>query len=168
MTHAWHCQNIVFDGVRTIEAANPDLERYYKCEGVENGLALGDTYPVPPCFLDNTDKQILAILNISPGLTADNVKCQINIFLSGNLHFHNVNAPTKLNKNKWKISIEVKLYQLKNYNKLYKIVEICFKNFILKAETYSKKILDKRLFKVIWRNESLSSIEVIYVGCLAD
>ena len=38
-----------------IEADDPDHEKYLRCEGVENGLALGDTYPVPPCFQDGTD-----------------------------------------------------------------------------------------------------------------
>ena len=48
-------KNIVFDGVRVIGADDPDHEKYLRCEGVENGLALGDTYPVPPCFQDGTD-----------------------------------------------------------------------------------------------------------------
>jgi len=46
-------KNVVFDGVRVINAENPDLESYYACEGVE-GVALGDTYPVPACFEDQT------------------------------------------------------------------------------------------------------------------
>jgi len=49
-------QNIVFDGVRVLNAANSDVERYHSCEGVGSGVALGDTYPVPPCFEDMTDK----------------------------------------------------------------------------------------------------------------
>ena len=49
-------KNIIFDGVRVIGAWNePDHKKYLRCEGVENGLALGDTYPVPPCFQDGTD-----------------------------------------------------------------------------------------------------------------
>jgi len=46
-------KNVVFDGVKVINAENPDLESYYACEGVE-GVALGDTYPVPACFEDQT------------------------------------------------------------------------------------------------------------------
>ena len=34
-----------------------DHDKYLRCEGVENGLAIGDTYPVPPCFKDETDKK---------------------------------------------------------------------------------------------------------------
>ena len=49
-------QNIVFDGVRVLNAANSDVERYHTCEGVTGGIALGDTHPVPPCFKDMTDK----------------------------------------------------------------------------------------------------------------
>ena len=33
-----------------IQADNEDVERYHTCRGVEGGVALGDTYPVPPCF----------------------------------------------------------------------------------------------------------------------
>ena len=49
-------QNITFDGVRVVGAVDHDHDRYLRCEGVEDGLALGDTYPVPPCFHDETDK----------------------------------------------------------------------------------------------------------------
>jgi len=49
-------KNIVFDGVRVLQAENEDLEKYYACKGVESGIALGDTYPVPPCFQDLTRK----------------------------------------------------------------------------------------------------------------
>ena len=47
-------KNIVFDGVRVIGASDPNLESYHSCEGVENGVAEGDTYPVPFCFDDLT------------------------------------------------------------------------------------------------------------------
>ena len=40
----------MFDGVRVLNATSPELESYHTCEGVESGVALGDTYPVPPCF----------------------------------------------------------------------------------------------------------------------
>jgi len=49
-------QNIVFDGVRVVNPANSDVEKYHSCEGVEGGIALGDTHPVPECFEDQTDK----------------------------------------------------------------------------------------------------------------
>ena len=49
-------KNIVFDGVRVVNAANADVEKYHSCEGVGTGIALGDTYPVPECFEDQTDK----------------------------------------------------------------------------------------------------------------
>jgi len=51
-------KNIIFDGVRVIEAENEEVERYHSCEGVESGYAFGDTYPVPPCFQDLTDPVI--------------------------------------------------------------------------------------------------------------
>ena len=50
-------KNIVFDGVRVLDAANPSLERYHTCEGVGSGVAMGDTYPVPECFQDMTNNQ---------------------------------------------------------------------------------------------------------------
>jgi len=50
-------KNIVFDGVRVLDAANPSLERYHTCEGVGSGVAMGDTYPVPECFQDMTNDQ---------------------------------------------------------------------------------------------------------------
>jgi len=51
-------KNIVFDGVRVLKAENSDFERYHTCKGVESGIAIGDTYPVPPCFTDLTDKSL--------------------------------------------------------------------------------------------------------------
>jgi len=52
-------KNIVFDGVRVLQAENSDVERYHTCKGVETGVAIGDTHPVPPCFKDLTDKSFL-------------------------------------------------------------------------------------------------------------
>ena len=52
-------ENVVFDGVRVVDAASEDFSRYTKCEGVSNGIAIGDTYPVPPCFEDYTDQNII-------------------------------------------------------------------------------------------------------------
>jgi len=48
-------RNITFDGVRVLNASNPTQEMYHTCKGVETGVALGDTYPVPSCFQDKTD-----------------------------------------------------------------------------------------------------------------
>ena len=48
-------KNIVFDGVKVVDAANEDMGRYHTCHGVEGGVAVGDTNPVPPCFLDQTN-----------------------------------------------------------------------------------------------------------------
>ena len=47
-------RNVVFDGVRVIGAQNETFASYYKCEGVQDAVAMGDTYPVPPCFQDQT------------------------------------------------------------------------------------------------------------------
>ena len=58
-------KNIVFDGVRVIGAVDHDHDRYLRCEGVESGLALGDTYPIPPCFQDKTDKREKMLLDYS-------------------------------------------------------------------------------------------------------
>ena len=55
----------MFDGVRVIGAVDHDHDRYLRCEGVENGLALGDTYPIPPCFQDKTDKREKMLLDYS-------------------------------------------------------------------------------------------------------
>jgi hypothetical protein len=50
-------EGIVFDNVIV---NNPGMEQwgedYYYCEGVSNGVAIGKTWPVPPCFEDRTDK----------------------------------------------------------------------------------------------------------------
>ena len=50
-------QNIVFDGVRVVEAANTAVASYHLCSGVAGGVARGDTRPVPPCFEDQTDTE---------------------------------------------------------------------------------------------------------------
>ena len=46
-------ENIVFDGVRVI-GAEGDIGNYHTCSGVMSGIAIGDTYPVPECFKDET------------------------------------------------------------------------------------------------------------------
>jgi hypothetical protein len=47
--------NITFDGVRVVNFEGmPTDSDYFKCEGVVNAIAMGDTWPVPPCFQDNT------------------------------------------------------------------------------------------------------------------
>ena len=53
--YIFYCQNIVFDGVRVLNAKDEKVGRYHTCDGVETGLALGDTSPVPPCFQDRTN-----------------------------------------------------------------------------------------------------------------
>ena len=35
-------------------------DAFYYCEGVEGGVATGATWPVPPCFDDQTDATLLA------------------------------------------------------------------------------------------------------------
>ena len=47
-------KNLIFDGVRVIGAQNETFASYYKCEGVQDAVATGDTFPVPPCFQDQT------------------------------------------------------------------------------------------------------------------
>ena len=34
-----------------------DTSAYYMCEGVEQGVATGETWPVPPCFVDRTTRR---------------------------------------------------------------------------------------------------------------
>ena len=50
-------RNVVFDGVRVVDAQDDTVASYYTCEGVEGGVATGDTDPVPPCFEDRTDRK---------------------------------------------------------------------------------------------------------------
>ena len=46
---------LVFDSVKFVNPGRtPWKGEYYKCKGVENGIATGDTFPVPPCFNDQT------------------------------------------------------------------------------------------------------------------
>eukprot|EP00041_Stephanoeca_diplocostata_P026189 m.699775 g.699775 ORF g.699775 m.699775 type:complete len:429 (-) comp22906_c0_seq19:2120-3406(-) len=46
---------VVFDGVRVISPGNkPWGDKFYACQGVSNGLAIGGTYPIPPCFTNHT------------------------------------------------------------------------------------------------------------------
>ena len=49
------CKNIIFDGVRVLNAKDDKVGQYHTCDGVQTGLALGDTNPVPPCFQDRTN-----------------------------------------------------------------------------------------------------------------
>jgi len=49
--------NVVFDGVKFVNLSkDPSEYEYFKCENVANGVAIGDTWPVPSCFADNTDR----------------------------------------------------------------------------------------------------------------
>ena len=43
-------KNILFDGVVVNDPKNRPFEKYYACDGVVNGTAIGGTQPVPPCF----------------------------------------------------------------------------------------------------------------------
>lgn len=46
---------VVFDGVRVNSPGEkPWGNKFYACEGVSNGLAIGDTYPIPPCFVNQS------------------------------------------------------------------------------------------------------------------
>ena len=47
-------ENIVFEDVVVVRK-NTKKKQYFKCEGVESGIATGKTHPVPPCFEDQTD-----------------------------------------------------------------------------------------------------------------
>lgn len=47
--------NITFDGVRVLGAQSDQRASYHTCTGVASGVALGDTFPVPPCFEDKTN-----------------------------------------------------------------------------------------------------------------
>ena len=49
-------RNVVFDGVRFEDPpANGAFgSKYFHCEGVEGGIAKGGTWPVPPCFTNET------------------------------------------------------------------------------------------------------------------
>lgn len=55
-------ENIVFeDVVFNSPGDKPWGEDFYACEGVASGVALGNTWPVPPCFEDRTTRTINAI-----------------------------------------------------------------------------------------------------------
>ena len=48
--------NVVFEDVRVVNpGSEPWGEDYYDCQGVVGGVAKGSTWPVPPCFEDQTD-----------------------------------------------------------------------------------------------------------------
>jgi len=51
-------QGVTFDNVRVIDASSRWLGggvAYHTCENVNGGIAKGNTWPVPSCFLDETD-----------------------------------------------------------------------------------------------------------------
>jgi hypothetical protein len=53
-TETMPMKNVTFDNVKfTNPGKKPFGSDYYKCENVE-GVATGDTWPVPPCFEDQT------------------------------------------------------------------------------------------------------------------
>ena len=49
-------QGLVFDGVKVTNPPSGGAwgKDYYYCRGVATGVATGDTWPVPPCFKDET------------------------------------------------------------------------------------------------------------------
>ena len=47
-------KNVVFDGVRVVDAADDVVGGYHSCRGVDGGVATGGTSPVPPCFTEQT------------------------------------------------------------------------------------------------------------------
>ena len=48
-------ENVTFEDVKVINpGSKPWGDDYYLCENVVNGVATGDTWPVPPCFKDET------------------------------------------------------------------------------------------------------------------
>ena len=50
-------ENIVFDNVVVTEPGDsPWGDDYYYCENVQDGVATGGTWPVPPCFEDRTSR----------------------------------------------------------------------------------------------------------------
>lgn len=52
-------QGVVFDNVVfNNPGEQPWGEEYYHCGGVDAGVALGSTWPVPPCFEDKTDNTL--------------------------------------------------------------------------------------------------------------
>jgi len=54
-------RNLVFDNVRFIDPPSDGAfgKKYFHCEGVESGVAKGDTWPVPPCFKDATTQLVV-------------------------------------------------------------------------------------------------------------
>jgi len=49
---------VVFDGVKVVNYTKKASDYdYYACENVKNGVATGDTWPVPSCFQDKTTKR---------------------------------------------------------------------------------------------------------------
>ena len=44
-------QNLIFDNVNVINPGDkPWGDDYYYCEGISNGIAVGNTFPIPNCF----------------------------------------------------------------------------------------------------------------------
>ena len=44
----------LFTPVQVVFKNSRSDEVYVRCEGVEHGIATGNTWPIPPCFADNT------------------------------------------------------------------------------------------------------------------
>ena len=54
---------LVFDGVTVTNPPSGGAwgTDYYYCKGVATGVAKGGTWPVPPCFKDETDRSSAAM-----------------------------------------------------------------------------------------------------------
>ena len=57
-------KGLVFDGVRVIDPPSDGAwgKKYYYCKGVSSGIAKGDTWPVPPCFEDQTNNAVESVV----------------------------------------------------------------------------------------------------------
>jgi hypothetical protein len=54
---SWPMRGVVFDNVKVNNPKTKPFPNYF-CEGVEHGIATGNTSPVPPCFKDLTSTDI--------------------------------------------------------------------------------------------------------------
>lgn len=73
-------KNVVFDSVKVVNPGQkPWGDKYYHCEGVQ-GVATGDTWPVPPCFEDRTNRA--EKLRHSAGKTGQQQKDEAAILLT--------------------------------------------------------------------------------------
>jgi len=54
-------RNVVFDNVIVNNPGKKPFGTNYFCKGVENGVATGTTWPVPPCFQDKTNRATFVV-----------------------------------------------------------------------------------------------------------